>query len=921
MRRIVIRALIIELVILLLVNITLSAKDKVDETQELKMDLEPSEFLLSNSNLGTDFWLSFFPAYKYDFLNQKIFVTPIRNATVKLFNTETQQIVVKEVEAFTTAEFKSGEGFSASWLTNDSEDETLKSLHLTSTEPVCVYVQLSEKWLGEGYAALPTEALGTEYYHNSYYDFLYRPEHPGSDYPGGFIVIATEDFTNVTIELMGIGKGYAETQKGHDIGDQINLSSMLKGETYMVCGDAESTSVYDLSGSRITSDKPVAVISFHTLTAIPSLYRYWWNYLVEMQYPTNRWGKEFYTVNLTRNGSEGNLGDFFRIMASERQTKWTAQYRDPTDGRVLGNLGMTLNKPGDLYEYYHGECASQPVVRGVSYWEADKPCALYQYAYSPGWDGDEGWQPIMFQVPPLEHFTDKPFMFVNPEGIAAEMNLFVIGDPEDPENKLLKSIMLDGEPLYNKAQRLLMNRIPNTNIYWVKHNVEEGVHYVYSDTKIGGYICRSKPASYGWPLVVNTNIQGGYDELPPECLKDSACGDFELYITEIRNNTPVPEQKDKGISKFIVFEETLDNYSFDFADSTFNNNQSLQTFIVDCSIIDPYKSAFAKFAVVDWGGNVMIDSISYSPEILAFNTEKLDFGKLRVGKEKELQLDIENTGDGDIFLNAVDFESECFTAVDLNDLPYTLLPGEKKTITVKFTPTEENESFIWDSVYVECKCVSFKLPLTGMGVLSHISVAGEFDFGEVEVGEKKCLETTQAGFLIENDGTDTLHVYSIEGIEEPFIIQNANPVLPFCIDPKSDVVFKYVCFEPTDSLEYEAMVTIHSDAGVGDSIANLFGKGHIEDTTTVYEEIPDDRLLIIPNPASGEEVILKFEDGYFGKCTLGLHDINGALLRKVEKNTGMENVRLSVADLASGIYYLRVNAGKILYFKKLVISR
>ena len=61
----------------------------------------------------------------------------------------------------------------------------------------------------------------------------------------------------------------AQTLGGHDIGDVIS-ARLDRGETYMVRGNGRTKGIYDLTGTKITSEKPFGLISFHMRTMIPS---------------------------------------------------------------------------------------------------------------------------------------------------------------------------------------------------------------------------------------------------------------------------------------------------------------------------------------------------------------------------------------------------------------------------------------------------------------------------------------------------------------------------------------------------------------------------------------------------------------------------------------------------------------------------
>src|SRR5690606_29547875 len=108
--------------------------------------------------------------------------------------------------------------------------------------------------------------------------------------------------------------------------------AMERGHTYQLRNvGGEGT---DLSGTVITSNKPVAVFSGHQCANVPIGVPFC-DHLVEQLTPTVTWGRSFLTEPLaTRSG-----GDTFRVMASE----------DGTAVFVDGAQVATLNR-GQVHE-------------------------------------------------------------------------------------------------------------------------------------------------------------------------------------------------------------------------------------------------------------------------------------------------------------------------------------------------------------------------------------------------------------------------------------------------------------------------------------------------------------------------------------------------------------------------------------------
>ncbi len=165
--------------------------------------------------------------------------------------------------------------------------------------------------------------------------------------------------------------------------------TLNQGETYLLRDLAGSnfSGAPDLSGSIITSTKPVAVFGGNRATFIPSQF-FAADHLVEQLPPTKTWGREFVTMPLSTGTTRGDL---FRFLAQA----------DATELKINGTVVATLNR-GEFYE--------QNLV-GPAHVLSDKPILVAQYAYSqnyyrtnPGGNATFTGDPLMMIVPPAEQF-------------------------------------------------------------------------------------------------------------------------------------------------------------------------------------------------------------------------------------------------------------------------------------------------------------------------------------------------------------------------------------------------------------------------------------------------------------------------------------------------------------------------------------
>lgn len=925
---------------LFLITVSLHSKENTTLSSELT---PPMNFLLQNSSLGTEFWVAMpmneDPRASIGEEGQDIIITSIKDTKVTVEVPGLGFSRSKNVEAFKPTIFASDDGeTSYTWVVTESETATNKGVHIFSDEPISVYVITVKTYSSEGYLAIPVDKWGSEYFNCSYYD-----DHENNrDRGGGFIVLAAENGTNVNIMLNGEGFGVAQTAGGHDIGDEFSVS-LRKGQTYMVVGDGTTFGQFDLSGSKITSSKPVGVVTFHTRTPMPSnpaerLYR---DNLVEMLTPVQAWGKRFVSVQFSRNqsGSRQGEGDNFRVVASEAGTKVTCQFFDMADNSILGNQDMTISKEGGLFEplsiktidHNNNKLKS---VRGVSVWNADKPVQLCQYAWSFQWDGDRNWDPLQVLITPVEQFTAN-IIFQTPSDHFGfdfnEMSIFAIGDPSDPESTLLKSIKYDGQPLHTIDPKILSNNIPGTDIYWSKLFVETGVHYIESDTRVGGYVSGYKVFySYGWPLSMGLNKIDEYDRLPPEISVDGICGEYTVTITEQRNGGSNPDQKDQGLAKIVMLENESNNYKMEFENpDPIDSRYQVQSRKVLFSPIDLSQPGFVKFAALDRAGNLAIDSLNFVPDSIEISSEMLDYGSISLGKSKTMEFEIRNIGTEPVHVDEVSLkDAEYFSILtEISQEGFGLSPGEDKTIEVEYMRsgeyTGEND---YDTLYVDGQCSNFMISLNGFSIVPRIA-SEDWVFDEIEVGDEICIKDVNGlGLRIDNPGDDTLRVYSVKGFSAPFFLTDPDPSLPFKVLPGEEVYFNSICFFPEDSGSFSNEITISSNAYAGDSVFTLSGSAYeLEDTMGIIAGSPENRLFSVsPNPVFGDKLRINFLSDGMNSSSFDVFTLSG---RKVWSTTrqiypeGKHSISLPAGQYLPGMYYIRFSSGAKNLFRSFLILR
>jgi hypothetical protein len=263
-----------------------------------------------------------------------------------------------------------------------SENIQEKAIHLVSDNPLNVYALNFSTNSSEVALIFPTTSLGNEYFAMCYEPHCSFPSGVTQGKNSEFLIVATEDSTIVNITPTRVTDKLKPAYKPFSI-------KLSRGELYQVqSGNLPNlTGQGDLTGSYITSDKPIALFSGSYSTTIPFSSINAWDHLYEQMPPVQSWGRKFVAVPL-RTRHE----DTYRILAAE----------DNTTVRIGNKVPVVLNK-GNFYEF-------MLLYTEISLIESDKPVLLAQYSNSNsvdypfnGGDGD----PFMVIVGPVNQTREK----------------------------------------------------------------------------------------------------------------------------------------------------------------------------------------------------------------------------------------------------------------------------------------------------------------------------------------------------------------------------------------------------------------------------------------------------------------------------------------------------------------------------------
>lgn len=341
-----------------------------------------------------------------------------------------------------------------------------KGILIQADDEIVVYGVNREVYSDDGYLALPTDVLGTEYYTMSY---------SPSYYYCVFAVIGVQDQTHVAIQLPNTPHVNV-TYKGH---------MYTKNQWINVTLDRFSTfelhAVPDLSGAHIVSDKPVGVLSGNRKAVVGNTGGSR-DHLVEMLLPVSSWGKNYATVPIP----ERAVGDIFQFLASEDNTH--VNVSGVINGKAFHDH-FTISKAGTYAKKEYDSALYSHIT-------SDKPISVFQFSKTQK-GGTDLADPAMLIVPPIEQYA-ADYTFTTPEYSKGEYTnyfMFVV----DAAQK--NGLRLDNHPLPHNQHYVT---IPGSNLVAGFLKVSVGTHSVTHTnptTVIGGILFgKANLESYAFPI-------------------------------------------------------------------------------------------------------------------------------------------------------------------------------------------------------------------------------------------------------------------------------------------------------------------------------------------------------------------------------------------------------------------------------------
>lgn len=433
---------------------------------------------ISQTNEGTDFWFAFL---EHRDVGQNTMVVMISS----LFSTsgviempqnnwkQSFSVRANDVTIITLPSFAETIG---------SEIITTTGINIKSSLPVSVYLHQYHAFRSEAAVVLPRSSLGNEYYVMTYEGVTWNDV----EYPSEFLLVATEDETEIFIELSD------GTVKGKTANSSFSVQ-LDAGDTYQVQGRNGSS---DLTGTHLLGDKNFAVFAGNTWTEVPKFCGLRDN-LMEQMYPVATWGRQFVSVP-----NANVVYDTFRLLASKDNTQVSVQRN-----RSIQNYDLDA---GGFIEFNSGEAA---------FIRATQPILVAQFNVGTNCSGYNLGDPSMVLLNSIEQTLDTVTLFNSSFEQITENYINIIFKTSDREN-----VIFDGQALTNVTSDIF--DLANIDFSYARVPVNSGSHTITSEG------CGIIATAYGYGEAESYAYSGGarFSRINADPIVDGGCLNDTIFF-------------------------------------------------------------------------------------------------------------------------------------------------------------------------------------------------------------------------------------------------------------------------------------------------------------------------------------------------------------------------------------------------------
>lgn len=347
-------------------------------------------------------------------------------------------------------------------------NETIDSscIYVRSSEPIICYGMNHKNFTADAFIALPRHTADQHHLIMSYPNSAFTNSF--SDRPSEFAVAAWEDNTIVKIKLADV----SSSEASGTIEFTLDQFEAVQIQTESI------TALRDMTGSVITSDKPVAVYGGHMRAEVPVGYQQPGlnstsrDHLCEQLPPTTRWGTKFVMSSFFRLNENVNP-DLLRVLVRD----------DDTRVMINGTEVATLNA-GQHFD---------TLITGPVLVETSNFALVAMLAHTVATLQGTG-DPFMAIIPATEQLDNSFSFFISEDPVYTDQHVLIFSERSGVKN----GIFLDGILL----PELVFKEIPGSI---------GGQEFSYADIVLSGGVHRVRTnnppekgltvVAYGWGEV------------------------------------------------------------------------------------------------------------------------------------------------------------------------------------------------------------------------------------------------------------------------------------------------------------------------------------------------------------------------------------------------------------------------------------
>jgi hypothetical protein len=674
----------------------------------------------------------------------------------------------------------------------ESEKVANKGIRVYGEMPIKVSVLVAYKWTGEAFNVLPVEALGTKYFTLNMYQDCVKMYSGYTQYkPGQILIIATMDGTQVTYypkceTEIGIKKGKSGT------------ANLNKGQTFLIKAKINQDLNWDwstdLTGTKIQSNKPICVLSGHTKGAFPRFAStflgslksdFMRNMLMDYMPPIEYLGTDYVSAPikyLDRYFNSSNAypdieGDIIRFVATQDGTTINQMRTDGQDWKQIS----TILKEGEWFDilaqtepaYYQ---ANHPVLvgqYGKSWWSYIVGNKAKDSPQNPSWNG----QGMMFPLTPVNMwYSYSTFRSV----VGMDDFLYLTFKTADSSK-----IYFDGATIPARFGTSI-KQIPGTDYSYIAVAIPAGDHYLkgVEGAKFAAYaygnwdsakdgFAYGYPAGYNWAIPCDNTIKIEH--------KDSIGNVYGIVKVE-------PADLSCAKINSITY-DSLDNFQF-YCDNIDTTDKKTANFLL--KIIDLRLPASGKITAMDRAGNLVTEWFYYEPEQIVADPNTIDYGTLKIGDTKCVDVLLKNPGRVSTTIKELKFKyNKPEYKITSPVLPIVIAPGGQQIIQVCGTAIELSNKAVIDTIIAVTSIYEDQIIALKLNTNEPVVWIEDADWGEQFIGVEKprtvqISNRSQAIVeLFSMEWPDKLHFTHVEGLNFPISL-SAGRNMTFTVYYKPD---------------------------------------------------------------------------------------------------------------------------------------